>query len=918
MQKLIAIIMVALSFGANSSTQHLDESFGSNGISPLISPYGRTSIKDTVELNNGKILFVGRFDNEWYGWNKSGYLIGSLNANGTIDKSFGNQGFVELNRFTGEHGSGNDFRAIKAFPASDGGFYLVGIHPERDANQELVNTILVSKHLINGQLDISYGEQGVSHVSQLNSHTFYYEVKAFIDAQERITVTGYMGYNEEGRYAISRVLSNGAVDTDFGTNGLIELPIYVYYEKENGDSVRMRTSDFHIAANENRFVAVATAKGNNGDFYPDYDEASQFLMYVFDMDGQEINRAFVDDRNKTRYTSRVILDENGHVNLGNSFDVVHGKREIGILKFDLNGEFVNSFGVDGLASYEILAPAPQEHFTSNHLLDFVRHSNGTYQLVANKNQEDFLFTIELSAAGQMIGEAVDIDIRNVSLVEGRARLSVLNDGSTIIAGVLRDASVFIKLALDRDYDETFSALGRAFLENFFEIRDAEKLNDGSLLVAGYGLKHEDTYEILPFAMISKITPAGKIVSAFGTYGQARIPNDGEYGFPYKTETYFDVEIDSDENIYAIGIVRPEIDPQNDTLMSIFATRHTSDGRIDLSFADAGMFVFDPGSIEGENFTYSSGNEIEVLADGSMILAGYVSGPEKARSLILKLTPSGQIDLEFGDQGKILFEIENHGDNGLFDLIPVEDNQFIATGFIDTETSRDVLTIKFNLEGQIDQSFGDSGVSIIGTDNQREVAFSVTSIDSQYYFAGYQREASPSSTQTAYVASLTADGRLNSTFANQGSRLIDWGTHEFHRTNSALSISSDPQGNLLVSGYADFYDYNGKSDLAIAALRTDGSLINKFGVNGIMNYHFDNSKGWKLIPDSESSMYVVGKGYSSGLVTKLSGYDLSVQSDDTGSGGNNNNVTPDIIFRGRCYWRIVFLLHDDANRFSRPC
>jgi uncharacterized delta-60 repeat protein len=182
----------------------LDVSFGVGGIQKAMFSESQSVVPSGVVIQpNGKILMSGFYS--WLAWNGYYYIPGFVrfNADGTLDLSFGTNGYLLMKTF-------NKFYV----PSQDGKFMAVSV-PFDDG---LAQTCPIRFTLFNPNLttDMSYG--GVS-------HTLLAGGIADVDVQPdgKIILStfanNYPNIAYIHRTTVYRFNPDGSVDTSFGTNG---------------------------------------------------------------------------------------------------------------------------------------------------------------------------------------------------------------------------------------------------------------------------------------------------------------------------------------------------------------------------------------------------------------------------------------------------------------------------------------------------------------------------------------------------------------------------------------------------------------------------------------------------------------------------------------------------------------------------
>ena len=183
---------------------HLDASFGTGGITAVptsAGPYTRT----VAVQSDGKILVAG--DVFMAGPGGSGVM--RLNANGSVDSSFGNNGFVEII-------SSSTAVLTRAIVKPNGKILLYGTNNNSPfvIMQQLDST---------GAFDTTFGNGGFSYclVQTFGSSTVS-NTSVALQPDGKMVVGAWVGYAWQGNSGISltRILPNGFTDSTFGFGGI--------------------------------------------------------------------------------------------------------------------------------------------------------------------------------------------------------------------------------------------------------------------------------------------------------------------------------------------------------------------------------------------------------------------------------------------------------------------------------------------------------------------------------------------------------------------------------------------------------------------------------------------------------------------------------------------------------------------------
>ena len=186
---LAAVIIAALPLVAGAQAGQLDTSFGTNGI--FANNFGQTSLifATSVALqSNGQIIVGGEAGNPG--------IIVRLNANGTIDTSFGANGVVsvrfrDIDNFTVGVAVQTDGKIVVAGTGVPGGGQLLRLNTD-------------------GSMDTSFGNNGSIFLNA--SPTVL-----LLQPDGKIIISGAVGSN--GQRVLMRYTTAGQIDTGFGSGG---------------------------------------------------------------------------------------------------------------------------------------------------------------------------------------------------------------------------------------------------------------------------------------------------------------------------------------------------------------------------------------------------------------------------------------------------------------------------------------------------------------------------------------------------------------------------------------------------------------------------------------------------------------------------------------------------------------------------
>ena len=347
---------------------------------------------------------------------------------------------------------------------------------------------------------------------------------------------------------------------------------------------------------------------------------------------------------------------------------------------------------------------------------------------------------------------------------------------------------------------------------------------------------------------------------------------------------YDVAIQSDGKIILAGYsIVSSATPREITLV-----RYMSDGSLDNTFGTNGIVISDITSSDGEAYS------IAIQSDDKIIAAGYseVSGINIERITVLRYNSDGTLDNTFGTNGFTVTDIDN---SGCYSVVIQTDGKIIVAG---RETSGDMVLVRFNTDGSLDNSFGSGGVVITDISSADEGRAIALQPDGKIVVTGQSFNQSLGQ-GSIFVARYDSTGTLDGTFGTSGIVLTTIGSVDDDAVGKAITIQQD--GKILVAGNSNS---TGSFHFTTIRYNSDGSLDNSFGINGIrITTIGSDSDGNSIAIDQYGNIIVGGKSNGNfalaryntignldidfgtgGIVTTNlgnndKGYSLVIQSDD---------------------------------------
>jgi uncharacterized delta-60 repeat protein len=222
---LAAALLFAFSTGAHAydpaSYGALDKTFGSLGKQTTsFSPWGDVA-HDVALQSNGKIVLAGHASNT--DGTDDDFALLRYNADGNLDTTFGVGGKTTTAFFAGPDDRIEQAEGVVVQP--DGKIIAAGwtMNPQGQI------VFALARYNVDGRLDSSFDTDGLvtTKLRALAEDNADFIRDVALQADGKIVVTGMSFDSVKGKmdFATARYLSNGQLDTSFGTNGIVITPI---------------------------------------------------------------------------------------------------------------------------------------------------------------------------------------------------------------------------------------------------------------------------------------------------------------------------------------------------------------------------------------------------------------------------------------------------------------------------------------------------------------------------------------------------------------------------------------------------------------------------------------------------------------------------------------------------------------------
>lgn len=297
------------------------------------------------------------------------------------------------------------------------------------------------------------------------------------------------------------------------------------------------------------------------------------------------------------------------------------------------------------------------------------------------------------------------------------------------------------------------------------------------------------------------------------------------------------------------------------------------GSLDLSFNGNGKFI---------SFFNGNCRSIAQQSDGKFILGASGFYASSVAFSCVRVNTTGTLDNTFGINGLAEIDITPNFDK-CQDIAIQADDKIVMAGYSNNGTNEDVAIVRLNVDGTIDNSFGNNGIvtTTVSTFDER-VASIVIQSDGKIVVGGM---ANTGASFDFMVIRYNTDGSLDNSFGINGIVLTDIGSAVYDEIR-AIDLQSD--GKIIVGGMHDANGYK----FCLARYNTDGTIDNTFGILGRVITPIGSNTGIELNAISiQNDGKIVAAGTSANISSRvftLVRYDVNGSLDN--SFGNLGIVT----------------------------
>jgi len=665
-------------------------------------------------------------------------------------------------------------------------------------------------------------------------------------ANGKIVMAGESMQNCSYTISVLQMLDNGIIDSTFGVNGYVLLSPTPY-----------QNTAYDIAIQQDgKIVLVGRSWGN----------AQSYFTIIRLTENGQLDNAFGTAGVKLIQSSGSLYDGAKAVSIQtdgklvvSGIETVNGNEQFTVMRLYADGRMDNTFGANGKATYDVGANYIQDNcnnsiiqpdgkiivvgasspygFRQNSILRL--NTDGSLDLTFNGTGFKVFY---ISACNN---ELVDIFITADNKIFLAAQAYNLTEASSSIG--------LIQLLPDGNFDPSIGN-GTGFSNPVeilgFEVKSMEITSRGEVVVVGNTYQSDRT---LGRSMTAyRFFADGTLDRSYGQLGLVK-KNTVQGPYSYPGSGVFCSALNEADELFMIG--------------TSWAGEMTHNDFTCFKFSSSGFSLTRFGN--NGSFMQALGSETEMqkkivpFSDGSFLSLG---------KSIAKFNEDGSLDHTFSITSNTLFDP--------MDCVIQPDGKIVIAGGkkYNGVSDYDFAVLRLNPDGSPDITFADNGFFIYSFDGIKSFAYSAAlQADGKIVVAG----GGDISTNQGFIAiRLTTAGDLDSEFDSDGILVL-----KMNNNSCTKTVCIQPDGKILLGGYTRQYNYSGYYS-AILRVKSNGSLDNTFGVNGIALRSFNGgsqTEVYKLTLQPDQKILAAGKA---GNVNNM--YPLLMRYNSNGSEDNSFN------------------------------
>ena len=315
-------------------------------------------------------------------------------------------------------------------------------------------------------------------------------------------------------------------------------------------------------------------------------------------------------------------------------------------------------------------------------------------------------------------------------------------------------------------------------------------DDDGIVTTSFGIDKDKAYSVV-------LQPDGKIIAAGSSWNGlnfdfaiAKYQSNGMLDSTFAsngkliatpspfTDVIYAIALQADGKIVVAGY--------SNTLMALM--RFMNNGTVDSTFGINGV-----AKTEVE-FNFNKGYALTIQPDGKTIAAGHANNGHDNECILTRYLVNGLPDSAFGTLGIVILNIDT-GNDVINDIVLQPDGKIIAVGATYNPFNTDFVVARLNLNGSLDSSFSNDGLTVFSFSNDDDEAYSVLlQPDGKIIVAGSSINAN---NRQFAVARLLNNGLPDNTFGTAGLYVNFISANDY-----SYSAIQQPDNKIIVAGFSN--------------------------------------------------------------------------------------------------------------------